>query len=73
MGPVTPYKIKKEPYLLRSCLLDARRMLLFMIEVSANGEVWSLHKAGTQCTVEGERRLKGRENFFVLKFSLVLL
>ena len=27
-----PYKIKKECYLLRSCLVGARRMLLFMVE-----------------------------------------
>lgn len=29
---VTPYKIKKEGYPLRSCLVDARRMLFTMIQ-----------------------------------------
>ena len=29
---MAPYKIKKECYLLRSCLGDAKRMFLFMVE-----------------------------------------
>lgn len=29
---MTPYKIKKEYYLSRSCLVDPGRMLLFMVE-----------------------------------------
>ena len=29
---MAPYKIKKECYLLWSCLVDSRRMLLFMVE-----------------------------------------
>ena len=29
---MTPYKIKKERYILRICLVDARRMLLVMAE-----------------------------------------
>ena len=32
VGHVTLYKIKKECYLLRSCLVDAGRMLLFMVK-----------------------------------------
>ena len=32
VGHVTPYKIRKECHLLRSCLVDARKMLLFMVE-----------------------------------------
>ena len=29
---VTPHKLRKEWYLLRSCLVDAGRTLLFMVE-----------------------------------------
>ena len=29
---VTTHKLKKECYLLRSCLVDARRRFLFMVE-----------------------------------------
>ena len=29
---VAPYKIKKECYLLRSCLADAGKILLFIVE-----------------------------------------
>ena len=32
VGHVTPYKIRKECYLFRSCFVDARRMFLFMVE-----------------------------------------
>ena len=32
VGYVTPYKIQKECYLLKSCLVDAGRMLLVMAE-----------------------------------------
>ena len=36
------YKIKKECYLLRTCLVDAGRMLLFMVEqvFLLKGKVW---------------------------------
>ena len=30
---MAPYKIKNECYLLRSCLVDARRMFLFIVEL----------------------------------------
>ena len=29
---VAPHKVKKRRYLLRSCFVDVRRMLLFMVE-----------------------------------------
>ena len=32
VGHVAPYKIKKECHLLRRCLVDAKGMLLFMVE-----------------------------------------
>ena len=54
-------------YLLRSCLIDARRMLLFMIEqvFLPLGEVWSMHNIDTQCTVEERVEVKGQRKFFV--------
>ena len=71
VGHVTLYKIKEECYLLRNCLVDVGRMLLFMVEqvFLPVGEVWSTHNADTQCTVGGEGKPKGREEFF-LKFLL---
>ena len=49
---MAPYKIKKECYLLRSCLVDAGRMLLSMVEqVFLPTEVWLMHSADTQYTV----------------------
>ena len=68
---MTPYKMEKECYLLRSCLVDAGRMLLFMVELVflPMGEVWLIHNADTQCTVGGERRTKGRR-IFTFKFFL---
>ena len=67
---MTLYKIKNVCHLLRSCLVGAWRMLFFVAEqVSANGVVWSLHNAGTQCTVQGERRPKGRAD--VLHFLVL--
>ena len=32
VGHVTLYKLKKECYLLMDCLVDAKRMLLFVVE-----------------------------------------
>ena len=67
MGHVTPYKIKKDCFLLRSCLVGARRMLLFMIEqvFLLMGEVWLVHNADTQCTVGGRGETKGQRRSFV--------
>ena len=44
---MTPYKIKKESYLLKSCPVAARRMLLFMAEqiFLQIAEVWPMHNA----------------------------
>ena len=63
---MTPYKIKKECYLLRSCLVDARRRLFFMVEqvFLPMGDVWSMHNADTQCTVEGREEAKRQRHFF---------
>ena len=59
MGCVTPYKIKMECYLLRSCLMGAGRMLCFIVE-----EVWWMHNADTQCTLEGREEAKGQRKIF---------
>ena len=72
VGQVTPYKSKKERYLLRSRLVDARRMLLFMVGqvFLLMGKVWSMHDADTLCTVAGERRgQRAEKNFLCLNFS----
>ena len=56
-------------------LIDARRMLLSMVEqlFPPMGEVWSMHDTDTQCTVWGERRPKGREDFLCLNFSCLAI
>ena len=48
--------IKKERYLLKSCLVDARKMLLIMVEqvFLLMREIWSVHDVDMQCTVLGE-------------------
>ena len=68
--------MKKECYLLRSCLVDAGRMLLFMVEqvFLLMGEVWWMHNVGTQCTVEGREEAKGQRKFLcVLNFSCLAI
>ena len=57
---MTPYKIKKEGYLLRSCLVDARRMLPFMVE-----QVFIWMGRLSPCTMHsGEREeAKGQRKF----------
>ena len=71
MGPVTFYKIEEECYPLRSCLVGAGRMLLFRVGqvFLLMGEVWSMHNGDTKCTMLGEWRPKGREEFLCLNFS----
>ena len=76
MGHETPYKIKKECFLLRSCHADARRMLFFMVEqvFLLMGEVWSMHNIDIQWPVGGERRPKGREEcIYVEIFSCLAI
>ena len=70
---MTPYKIKKECHLLRSCLVDARRMLLFMVEqvFLPIEEVWSIQIHNAQG--EEERRPKGREIFLCLNLSYLAI
>ena len=53
-----PYKIKKECYLLRSCLTDVRSMLLFRQACLLIGD-------NSDERYGGERRPKNRENFYV--------
>ena len=72
---MTPYKIKKERYLLRSCLVDAGRMLLFTADqvFLLMVEVWLMHDADMQHTVGGERRPRGREDVLCLNFSCLAI
>ena len=71
---MTPHKMKKECYLLKSHLVDARQRLLFMVEqvFLLMEEVWSVHNVDTQYTVGREERPKGRE-FLCLNFSCLAI
>ena len=67
---VVPYEIKQEGYLLRSYLVDARRMLFFMAE-----QVYLPMGRSGRCKMQipnaqqrGERRPKGRETFLCSNF-----
>ena len=62
---MTFYKLEKKCYLLRSCLVGARRMLLLIVEwiFLLMGEVWLMHNADTQCTVGVDGWPRGREEF----------
>ena len=61
---MTAYGTKKECSLLRSCLVDAGRMLPLMVEqvFLLMGEVWLMHN--TQCTIEGREEAKGQRRIF---------
>ena len=49
VGHVNPHKVQKKCYLLKKCLIDAERMMLFMVEqVFLMMEVWSMHNVDTQ-------------------------
>ena len=37
------------------------------------GEVWAMHNADAQCTVGGEGKPKGREEFLFLNFSCLAI
>ena len=62
---MTFYKPERKCYLLRSCLVGARRMLLLIVEwiFLLMGEVWLMHNADTQCTVGVDGWPRGREEF----------
>ena len=53
VGHLTPYKAKEECYLLRSCLVDAQRMLFFLVE-----QIGLMHNVDTRYTVWGEEQAK---------------
>lgn len=59
-------------YLLRSCLVGTRRMLFFVVEkvFLPMGEVWSMHEADSQYTVEGREEAKGQRKICTFKFFL---
>ena len=61
---------------LRSCLVDAGRTLLFVVEqvFLLMGEVWLMPEAGTKCTVEGRGGGQRAENIFsCLNFSYLAI
>ena len=65
------YKFKKECYFLRSCLVDAGKRLLFMVEqlFLPIGEVWSLNNAEIQGMVGEREEAKRQTNVSCLNFS----
>lgn len=73
VGHVTPYKIKKECYLLRLCIVPAGKMMLLFRVEQVFLPMGRFDFASQSYTMYsgGERRLKSREEFFVY-ISLVL-
>ena len=75
VGHVTPYKLKKECCLLRSCLADARRMLVFMVEqvflpMGKFGRCQvQMHNA--QCGERGDQRAE--KNFLCFSVSCIAM
>ena len=73
---VTPCKIKKECYLLRSCLTNAGRMLLFMVEQvflpkeggGGGGTLVHAWSGYTVCSVE-KGEAEGQRRLFMFKLS----
>lgn len=73
---MTPLQDQEEMLSLKSCLVGARRMLLFKVEQQflLMGEVWSTHNADTQRTVEGtEEDKETRQNLCLIFFPVLLL
>ena len=69
------YQIKQEGNLPRSCVVDARRILLFMVEQGCllMGEDWSMYITDTQCAVQGREEAIGQRKIVMLKlFSTCL-
>ena len=64
------YKMKQEGCLPRSCLVDARRILLFMVEQGflLMGEDWLMYNTDTRCAVQGREEAIGQREIFMLKF-----
>ena len=63
------YKIKKECYLLRSCLADAGKILLFIVEqeflpVGRFGS-WTKRVASAQCGERGGQRQRNLKNIYL--------
>ena len=54
---MTPHKVKKVYYLLRSCFVYAGRMFLFVVVqvFLLMGEVWFMHKGDTKRSVLGQK------------------
>lgn len=69
------YKMKQEGCLQRSCLVDARRILLFMVEQGflLMGEDWLMYNTDTRCAVQGREEAIGREKFLCSNFSRLAL
>lgn len=62
VGPYDPLQGQEGLLSTKRYLVDARRRLIFRAKLL--GEVWLMHNADTQCTVEG------RENRFIYTFFL---
>ena len=71
---MTPYKIIRERCLLRSCLVDVKRMLLFMAELVflLMGEVWWCIMQVYSAQRGGEEAI-GQRRYFCLSFSYLAI
>ena len=72
-GSHEPLHVQEGMLSLRSCFVDARRMLLFGTKqiFLLMGEVWLLHNSDMWCIVEGREGAKSREELlFFFKFLL---
>ena len=57
--------------ILRSCFVDASRCcFLWLSRFLLIVEVWPMHRADTQCMVEGREEAKEQEKNVLLKFFL---
>lgn len=67
-------RLRRNVIFLRSCLVNAKRMLLFMFEqvFLLVGEVWSIYNADTQCTAERKEKAKGQRKFLCLNLCLAI-
>ena len=70
-GSVWPFaRLRRKVIFLRSCLIEARMLLLRLSGYFCRREVWSMRGAGTRCTEEGAEEAKGQRKIFMFKFFL---
>lgn len=70
---MTPYKIKSKCYLLKSYLVDTRRILLFTVKqvFLLKWEIWLMHNADRYTVPSTEREEAKRQRIFLFKFFML--